>query len=280
MVPFVDVRNEGLALFFSSRDEKGRSSTGCASLDLSSAGAKIAAKPEPVLCPGPLGGFDDSGAMGACMVRHNGREHLYYIGWTTGRSVPFVLNIGLAISENGGRTFERVSRGPVLGRSDADPFLVTSPWVLIENGRWRMWYVSGTGWERTESGPRYYSRIVYAESADGVSWEPSGRVCIDFGDPDEYVIARPCVLRDHEGYHMWFSSRGAAYRIGYARSADGLTWIRDDEEAGLWPTGEDWESRSVEYSFVFDQEAVRWILYNGNDYGATGIGLARWEDAL
>ena len=60
MVPFVDVRNEGLALFFSSRDEKGRSSTGCASLDLSSAGAKIAAKPDQRLdrqIEAPLIGF-------------------------------------------------------------------------------------------------------------------------------------------------------------------------------------------------------------------------------
>jgi hypothetical protein len=236
--------------------------------------------PDPVLSPGPLGGFDDSGAMGHCLVRHRGRVHLFYVGWTLGVTVPFATYIGLAISDNGGRTFERASRGPVVGRTDADPFLATTPWVLIENGRWRMWYASGTAWVPTNSGPKHYYRIVYAESADGMSWEPSGRVCIDYADQQEYAICRPCVLRDGDRYHMWFSCRGPAYRIGYAWSTDGLTWIRDDQQAGLWPGGEEWESRSVAYGFVFDYDSVRWVLYNGNDYGATGIGLARWDTGL
>src|SRR5262249_48921008 len=271
MVPFLDVRDDGLDLFFTGRDEKGRSSTGRASLELSSAGAKIGVMRDPVLSPGPLGGFDDSGAMGHCLVRHRGREHLYYVGWTLGATVPFATYIGLAITENGGRTFERVSRGPVVGRTDADPFLATTPWVLVENGCWRMWYASGTAWVPTESRPKHYYRIVYAESPDGVSWEPSGRGCIDFADPQEDAMCRPCVLRDGDGYHMWFSYRGPAYRIGYAWSTDGLTWIRDDERAGLWPGDDAWESRSVEYGFVFDHDGMRRILYNGNDYGATGI---------
>jgi hypothetical protein len=143
-----------------------------------------------------------------------------------------------------------------------------------------MWYASGKCWEQTPEGPKHYYRIVYAESSDGLLWEPSGRVCIDFADEDEYAIARPCVVRDEHGYHMWFSCRGSAYRIGYARSADGLTWAREDERAGLRPFGEGWESDSVEYGFVLDHDGRRWILYNGNDYGATGIGLARWDADL
>ena len=44
---------------------------------------------EPVLAPGPLGAFDDSGAMGSCLVCHDDRELLYFIGWNLGVSVPF-----------------------------------------------------------------------------------------------------------------------------------------------------------------------------------------------
>lgn len=164
----------------------------------------------------------------------------------------------------------------MVGRTDADPFLATSPFVLVENGLWRMWYASGQSWEATAAGPKHYYRIVYAESTDGINWTPTGRVCIDFANEDEYAIARPCVVKSKNGYDMWFSYRGPTYRIGYARSADGLTWTRDDEHAGLWPAGDGWESDSVEYGFVFDYKGTRWILYNGNDYGATGIGLARW----
>lgn len=265
-------------MLFTSRDDHGRGHTARAELRLGPDGADVSVARAPLMRPGPLGAFDDSGAIGSRLVRHDGREHLFYVGWARGVTVPFVLSIGLAISEDCGASFTRVSSAPVIGRSDADPFLATAPWVLLEDGRWRMWYTSGVRWVRTDSGPMHYYRIVYAESADGVSWHPTGRVCIDFADEHEYALGRPCVVRDTDRYRMWFSCRGSSYRIGYAESEDGLTWQRDDEHAGLTATGEGWESRSVEYACVFDHGGRRWMLYNGNDYGATGIGLAVQED--
>jgi hypothetical protein len=275
MVPFVRDVGEGLELLFSSRDEHGRSHTGRAVLELSAESASARVAPSPILSPGSLGAFDDSGAMGACLVRQGGVEFLYYIGWSRGVTVPFATFIGCAVSEDGGDTFTRVSRAPILGRTDADPFLATSPWVMFDSGRWRMWYASGERWEATRSGPKHYYRIVYAESGDGINWEPTGHVCIDFADDNEYAIARPCVVRDPDRYRMWFSCRGSSYRIGYAESADGLHWERDDQTAGVRPHGDGWESEAVEYGCVFDHGGMRWMLYNGNGYGATGIGLAR-----
>ena len=64
-------------------------------------------------------------------------------------TVPFALFIGCAISDDGGETFRKVSPAPVLGRSAVDPFLTASPSVLYDEGRWRMWYVSTTGWHPT-----------------------------------------------------------------------------------------------------------------------------------
>jgi hypothetical protein len=269
--------SSSLELLFSPRDAQGRSHTARATLDLADDGANVHPHDEPVLEPGVLGAFDDSGAMGACLVRHEGREYLYYIGWSLGVTVPFTTFVGCAVSEDA-RRFKRVSPAPVLGRSSADPFLATSPWVLVEKGRWRMWYASGVDWISTETGPLHRYRIVYAESADGVSWEPSGRVCIDFESDKEYAIARPCVVRDDDRYRMWFSCRGPAYQIGYAESDDGLSWRRNDELGGLCATGGAWESQSVEYACVFDHDGRRWMLYNGNGYGETGIGLAVLDD--
>ena len=59
-------------------------------------------------------------------------------------SVPFYLNVGLAISDGGG-AFERVSAAPISIGAAVDPYLTASPWVLVEGTAWRMWYVSGTG---------------------------------------------------------------------------------------------------------------------------------------
>lgn len=258
-------------LLFSARDAEGRARIGHAALLASEGGLTVGSiAPDPLLDLGPRGAFDDSGVTGSCLVEHDGRHYLYYSGWSLGRSVPFYLYVGLAVSADGGRTFERASSAPILERSDVDPFLTASPWVRVENERWRMWYVSATHWD----GARHFYHVRYAESDDGVSWRREGRVSVDFADPDEYAISRPCVIRDHDGYRMWYSYRGDAYRLGYARSDDGLEWERSDAEAGLELAAAGWDSEMLAYPAVFDADGSRYMLYNGNGYGATGIGYA------
>ena len=276
MVPFVESNEDGLRLYFSGRDSTGRSVTGSADGDpREPRSLRFASR--PILEPGPLGTFDDSGAMGSSLVVHDGRKYLYYIGWTRGVSVPFYTFVGCAVSEDGGERFERVSAGPLLERSDVDPYLTTSPWVLIDNGIWRMWYASGTGWQVAEEAPQHRYHIRYAESADGITWRRTGRVCIDYRNEDEYAIARPCVVKTGDRYRMWYSYRGNAYRIGYAESVDGLDWERKDVEAGIDASAEGWDSKMIEYPCVFEHGGGLFMLYNGNGYGATGIGLAVLE---
>jgi hypothetical protein len=74
---------------------------------------------------------------------------------------------------------------------------------------------------------------------------------------------------------MWYSHRGKNYRIGYAESLDGLHWTRKDNEAGIHVSRSGWDSQMIEYPFVFDHQGSRYLLYNGNDYGKTGIGLGQ-----
>ncbi len=273
MVPFLD----GDQLYVSGRDDEGRSSTLRARLTVDDTIAVGSFEEEPVLSPGALGAFDDSGAMGASLVWHDGRAYLFYIGWNRGVTVPFSTAIGLAIGD--GRRFERVSPAPVLGRSTSDPFFTTSPWVLRDGGTWRMWYTSCERWEPTPDGPKHHYNIRYAESDDGIVWRPSGLRCIDFRGADEYAIARPCVRRDADRYRMWFSFRGPSYRIGYAESDDGLAWTRCDERAGIDVSADGWDAEMIEYPFIFDRSGERHLLYNGNGYGMSGVGLATWADA-
>jgi hypothetical protein len=268
--------DDRLELLFSPRDEQGRSRIARAWLEDLGAGPEI--EPKPVLDIGPLGAFADSGVHPSCLVSSGDRWLLFYIGWTRGVSVRFQTAIGCAISDDGGRTFERVSEGPVVGRSVDNPYFATSPWVRLEDGRWRMWYASGLGWDAAEgrAEPRY--NIRYAESSDGVRWDCSGPTAIDFRDEDEHAIARPCVLRDGDRYRMWFSHRGHRYRIGYAESSDGLAWERVPDGPTLAAPGTGWESDMVEYPVVFDYRGARHLFYNGDGYGRTGIGHAQYEE--
>jgi len=262
-------------IFFSSRDLAGRSHVGFTELSLDQPHQILGVSETAVLSPGKLGAFDDAGVTSSCLVEAGGDVYFYYTGWSLGTSVPFYLNVGLALSEDGGRTFRRASPAPLLDRHSVDPYLTASPWVLVENGIWRMWYVSGTEWRSTAAGPRHRYHIKYAESIDGRQWDRRGVVCIDYQSADEYAFGRPCVIRDVDRYRMWYSYRGKAYRIGYAESGDGIVWTRMDGDQGLDVSAQGWDSEMVTYPQVIRQNDRLLMLYNGNGYGRTGIGLAR-----
>jgi hypothetical protein len=277
-LPAVAAADSGWDLYLSARDEAGRAMVARQPLERRDGGL-VAGAPQrrPALGLGALGAFDDSGVTLSCIVDDGDRRLMYYSGWTRGVSVPFYFYVGLAVSDDGGRTFERASRGPILERNDVDPFLTASPSVLVEGGTWRMWYVSATEWRIVDGAPAHRYHVRYAESADGTRWRRDGHVCIDYRGDDEYAIGRPFVMRDDGRYRMWFCARGDAYRLGYAESDDGLSWERDDAAVSLTGEPEAWEREMTAYPHVFADGDARHMLYNGNGYGSTGIGWATLE---
>lgn len=266
-------------IFFSGRDEHNRSRAGFFDAELRERACAIDIGSDPVLELGELGTFDDSGAMPSCVFERCGRIYMYYIGWNVLRTVPFSNGVGLATSDDGGRTFHRVSRGPIIPRDDVDPFFTASSWVEVEDELWRMWYLSCTGWQtEANAAPQHRYHIKYAESHDGIHWNKKGAPCIDFANSAEYAISRPSVIRENCGtYRMWYSYRGDRYRIGYAESVDGMVWNRLDPRVGIEPSSEGWDSEMIEYPCVFRLGGSLYMLYNGNGYGRSGIGLAVLE---
>lgn len=282
-LPVIETSTENtLSLYYSPRDERGRAHIARACLAVTSGGALrvTAHDPDPVLSPGELGAFDDAGVTISCVVEGEDGQGtlLYYTGWSLGVSVPFYFYAGLAVRRPGGQRFERVSRAPILERNSVDPYLTASPWVLREeNGLWRMWYVSCARWEMDEDParpPRHYYHVRCAESDDGVHWRREGRVAIDFEDASEYAMGRPCVVREEDRYRMWLCVRGESYRLAHASSPDGLRWEREDGRAELVGPAQEWESEMQAYPAVFERGGRRYLLYNGNGYGRSGVGYA------
>ena len=274
-LPIVDPIDHGYRVYFCSRDQNGRSQIGYGHLTLDDRPGQLdGISSEPVLRPGSLGAFDDAGVTPACLVHHAGRSFLYYTGWSLGVSVPFYLQIGLAVSESGAE-FRRLSPAPLVDRSAVDPYLTASPWIIVEGSVWRMWYVSGTGWDNVDGRIRHNYHIRYAESCDGLTWTRNGVVCIDYA-AGEFAFGRPCVIFDNDlrRYRMWYSVRGDTYRLGYAESSDGIAWERRDGDAGLPLSSDGWDSEMVTYPMVFRDHGTFYMLYNGNGYGRSGMGLA------
>ena len=176
----------------------------------------------PVLNRGKLGTFDDCGVQPMQALRHGEEVWLFYLGWNPAVNITARNNTGLAISTDGGKTFERAFEGPVLDRTKHEPYFAFTPWVLIEDGLWRMWYASGTGWY------------------DGIEWTRPNHRCLPPTRDDE-VMCKPNVIKKDGRYLMWFSYRSyrdfrggdGSYRIGYAESPDGLQWERMDDKGGL-----------------------------------------------
>lgn len=285
-VPVVDeARPDVLRIYFGTRDGGGRSQTSFFEAEATRPENLLSIHDNPVLPLGRPGTFDDSGIMPSWLINHASKKYLYYIGWNVKVDVPYHLAIGLAVSVDGGQSFQKISEGPLLDRSVDEPFFNTAPCVLREDSRWRMWYVSCTGWELAgdQREPRYH--VKYAESADGISWHRTNRVCIDY-DERTGAIGRPCVYKEGDRYKMLYSYRGVrdyrtdpaqSYRLGYAESTDGFSWTRRDEDVGIERSVSGWDSEMMEYCYFFRYHNQSYLFYNGNGFGKTGIGYAVLE---
>jgi len=280
LTPVAQILDESAGLvrvFYSPRDGNNRSQVHSFDFSVSSPGSAHNASTSALLGPGRTGAFDDAGVTLGSLASAKDKVFLFYTGWNLTTSVPFNNSIGIA--EYKSDAFSRLGDGPVMTRTLHEPYSCASPFVLHENGRFRMWYASMDRWQREpDGGYRHYYNIKYAESEDGTNWSRNGVVAIDYQNPGEYAFGRPFVLKENGGYSMWYSVRGDAYRIGYAVSRDGVRWERQDERAGIEVSDSGWDSEMIEYPCVFDAAGRRYMLYNGNGFGRTGIGLAVCED--
>lgn len=280
------IDNNRVRVYFSSLDENLFGRVGYAELDINNPQKILFLTKEPVLEIGELGTFDDSGVNPSGIINFDNKKYLYYIGWQRTVRVPYMLFSGLAISEDNGKSFKKISRTPVLDRTDKEPFSRSTPYVMRENNIFKMWYWSCLKWSvddniKDNSSPVHYNNVIrYAESNDGISWTPADEISVNLASEDEYSLGRPCVLNDGGTYKMWYSirSKSKPYAIGYAESNDGIRWTRKDEEAGIQKSGAGWDSEMICYPFVIDVNGKRIMFYNGNRHGKTGFGCAIMED--
>jgi hypothetical protein len=234
---------------------------------------------EPLLDVGAAGAFDENGVVPTSIVRVGDLLYLYYVGFQLGQKVRYYQFQGLAVSRDGGETFARQSRVPVLDRSDKESLNRTSGFVRREDGLFKLWYVGGSDWTFAHGKPLPIYSIKYLESPDGMTWAREGRPAVPFKNDDEIALGRPFVVRDSDRYRMWYSirSRSKGYRLGYAESCDGYSWDRRDDEVGIDVSPDGWDSKMVGYPAVVSYRDKTYLFYNGNDCGHTGFGYAVLE---
>lgn len=241
---------------------------------------------DAVIALGGLGCFDEHGIFPVNMVRDGDRVLAYTTGWNRKVSVSADASIGLAISHDNGLTFQKYGTGPVMSASLHEPFLVADAFVAIHGGTYHMWYIFGTAWEKfspEEAADRVY-KIAHATSRNGIDWQRDGKPIIEDRLNQNECQALPTIFERSGLYHMYFCYRQAhgfrtdsnsAYRIGYAWSRDLIQWQRDDSLAGIDVSQEGWDSQMQCYPHTFELDGAIYMLYNGNEFGRSGFGLAR-----
>ena len=238
-----------------------------------------------VLPLGGLGCFDEHGIFPINVFDDGERVLAYTTGWNRKVSVSVDASIGLAISHDRGQTFERFGNGPLLSASLHEPFLVADAFVQRFQDLYHMWYIYGTKWQLfdgNDQADRVY-KIAHATSVDGLSWNRDGRQIVSDRLNENECQALPSVIFLDGKYHMYFCYREAdgfrnvlnrGYRIGYATSIDLENWTRDDSKAGIDLSVEGWDSEMQCYPYIFDCDGQVFLLYNGNEFGRHGFGLA------
>jgi predicted GH43/DUF377 family glycosyl hydrolase len=142
-------------------------------------------------------------------------------------------SIALATSIDG-RSWQK--RGEVLAPDPSatawDGGSVAFPCVLHDpdarNGeRFRMYYAGKRSCR--------YAGIGLATSPNGLDWRRRGRVVTlgDAGAWDSHEIVDPAVVKNREGYRLYYCGsgrEGTGYAIGLAESRDGVSWTKRGQE--------------------------------------------------
>ena len=286
-MPVVHFRGDVLRIYFSTRPSAGVSLPAFIDVDSNEPSRVLRVCERPLLELGPPGSFDEHGIMPAMVVERAGDVLLYYTGWSRlAGKAPYNNSSGVAISRDGGTTFERLCSGPVLTRAAREPFSATLSWIVKDPaGVWHMWYSSGTEWVQGDDRLEPVYVICQASSRDGIDWVRDARPVLASKSVHE-AQSRPTILH-HKGLsHMWFCHRGSthfrdgesAYRMGYARSSDLGVWERDDAAAGIDVSDSGWDSSMLAYPCVVTTPLGVLMFYNGNGFGVTGFGWAKLED--
>lgn len=287
------IMEDRVRVYFSTRerDSVGKYLSHIAYADFDKGMKKLLGVAQHTVLPlGELGCFDEHGIFPINVVRDHDRVIGYTTGWNRKVSVSADASIGLVYSEDEGHTFKRVGTGPVMTASLSEPFLVADAFVLRRTDGYHMWYIFGTKWkkfEENEAPDRVY-KIAYAYSEDGREWQRTGEQIIANSLNEDECQALPTVCHHGGRYHMYFCYRqahgfrtdpSAGYRIGYAWSDDMVRWTRDDTAAGIGVSGTgEWDSDMQCYPHVFESDGKLFMLYNGNNFGRFGFGLAQLID--
>ena len=276
LTPTPFVFEDKVRIYAGFRDVNGVSRIGYVDLDKKNPLNIIAVSEKPVLDIGEPGTFDDNGVILGDVILIDDKIHMYYVGFQLVNKVKFLAYTGLAISDDNGETFVKQSNVPVLDRRENSLYFNAVHSVILEKNKYKFWLGAGSSWQLI-NGIQYPSyNVKFIESENGIDFLNNSVDCLSFSSKDEYRIGRPRVYLRKDSYIMIFTwgDTNSNYQMGYAESKDGINWVRNDSILNFKPSVIGWDSKSTSYGALFEIDSKTYMVYNGNDMGKEGFGLA------
>ena len=194
---------------------------------------------QPVLPNGPEGTFDWGFVRVPCVIRDGDVYRMYYTagdgknGWFVGYAESadgqHWTKPKLGVCEYAGSKDNNLVLAPEASRGERR---ITHPWVFKDGEAYRMYY-------SVQAGQGY--AVGTGTSDDGIHWVKDPRVVVLPRGPkgafDHWYAALPRVVRDADGYRMWYTGYNGgqhlpeieeAYALGYASSSDGVHWTKHE----------------------------------------------------
>jgi predicted GH43/DUF377 family glycosyl hydrolase len=219
----------------------------------------------------------------------------YHMWYTNVRVFPVANDLlhlscmGYATSPDGvsWQSVNKVVMGPVLSPGAFDAEDAGQGWVIADEDTFKMWY---WGFNPVIG----LSSIGYGWSLDGSNWNRvigSGTLGSVYdldmaGLPSNMGLGMPCVVKVGNTYHMWHSqivTPPLIFRIGYARSSDGIHWTKVSGSGQYGsvidggPSGS-FDELSASWPAVIKTDDGFMMWYNGYDGTESRIGCSISSD--
>ena len=220
----------------------------------------------------------DGNWVGSPSVIYDGSS---FTMWYEGMGTIGKFSIGLATS-NDGISWSRYSHNPVFNASRGEQWDskdVQYPWVLYEDGVYKMWYtrdgIAGTAGANQQIG--------YATSPDGINWTKYSGNPVLSPSPglwDGFQVNGGRVVHVGSSYVMYYEgeqSQSSSYAIGVATSKDGVHWTKTGK-ATIQSHG--WDKFQVIGGVAYLNGSYVALYAGGNGTTTNSIGIASSVDGV
>ena len=243
----------------------------------------------PIIDRGNKDDFDSDGAMISWILKLKNDYLLYYTGWKVKKKFPYENSIGLCVSRKNSDSFKKIKTNPIIYKNKHDIFFTGTSCVINFKNIFFNYYMSCSEWitnpKTSRKEPKYCLKI--ATSKDSLNWKITNKVAIPL-QGDWGGVSKASVVNIRGKLHMWFSYRGEfhyrlnkdqSYKIGYATSKNGYDWLIEEFSMNA-DNNQSGDDLMQAYPHVFQKNNKLFMLYNGNEFGKSGIFLAQSKNEL